>query len=78
MYFGVLFIINNAIGLITPPVGFNAFVVHSSLAGRVPLHDIFAGVWRFLVIEIVVVAALLVAAATAVLGVLVKVLQSLS
>ena len=59
IWFGVILIKMLEIGLITPPVGFNAFVVHSSLAGRVPLHDIFAGVWRFLVIEIVVVAALL-------------------
>ena len=29
VYFGVMFIINNAIGLITPPVGLNLFVVQS-------------------------------------------------
>ena len=59
IWFGVILVKMLEIGLITPPVGFNAFVVHSSLGGRVPLHDIFAGVWRFLVVEVFVVAALL-------------------
>jgi tripartite ATP-independent transporter DctM subunit len=59
IWFGVILVKMLEVGLITPPVGFNAFVVHSSLGGRVPLHDIFAGVWRFLVVEVFVVAALL-------------------
>ena len=40
-------------------VGFNVFVIHTSTDGKVPVDVIFAGVWRFLVIEIFVIAALL-------------------
>jgi TRAP-type C4-dicarboxylate transport system permease large subunit len=59
IWFGVIVVKMLEIGLITPPVGFNVFVIHTSVEGKVPLHEIFIGVWRFLVIEIFVVAALL-------------------
>jgi TRAP-type transport system large permease protein len=47
VYFGVLFIINNAIGLITPPVG----TVLSTVAGvgKVSMDDVTKGVWPFMV-----------------------------
>ena len=46
IYFGVLFIINNAIGLITPPVG----TVLNVVAGvaRVSMDDVMKGVWPFM------------------------------
>ena len=46
IYFGVLFIMNNAIGLLTPPVG----VVLNVVAGvaRVDLGAVVKGVWPFL------------------------------
>ena len=49
VYFGVLFIMNNAIGLITPPVG----VVLNVLSGvsKVPMMDVIRGCWPFLVAE---------------------------
>jgi tripartite ATP-independent transporter DctM subunit len=49
VYFGVLFIMNNAIGLLTPPVG----TVLNVVAGvsKVPLDDIIKGVWPFLLAQ---------------------------
>ncbi len=52
VYFGVLFIINNAIGLITPPVG----VVLNVVCGvsNISMEEIIRGVWPFLVAQLVV------------------------
>jgi tripartite ATP-independent transporter DctM subunit len=52
VYFGVLFIINNAIGLITPPVG----TVLSTVAGvgKVSMDAVTRGVWPFMVAQFVV------------------------
>ncbi|QHE86937.1 TRAP transporter large permease subunit [Hydrogenophaga sp. BPS33] len=46
VYFGVLFIMNNAIGLITPPVG----TVLNTVAGvgKVSMDDVTKGVWPFM------------------------------
>ncbi|MBM3538329.1 MAG: TRAP transporter large permease subunit [Alphaproteobacteria bacterium] len=46
VYFGVLFIMNNAIGLITPPVGIVLNVVAG--IGRVPMGAVIRGVTPFL------------------------------
>ncbi|CAN7483851.1 TRAP transporter large permease subunit [Rhizobacter sp. LjRoot28] len=52
VYFGVLFIINNAIGLITPPVG----TVLSTVAGvgKVSMDAVTRGVWPFMLAQFVV------------------------
>lgn len=52
VYFGVLFIMNNAIGLITPPVG----VVLNVVCGvaRVPMGAVIRGVMPFLIAQTVV------------------------
>jgi tripartite ATP-independent transporter DctM subunit len=52
VYFGVLFIINNAIGLITPPVG----TVLSTVAGvgKVSMDSVTKGVWPFMVAQFAV------------------------
>ena len=57
VYFGVLFIINNAIGLLTPPVGTVLNVVCG--VGRIPMHEVIKGVWPFLVSQIVVLGMLI-------------------
>jgi tripartite ATP-independent transporter DctM subunit len=57
VYFGVLFIINNAIGLLTPPVGTVLNVVCG--VGRVPMHDVIKGVWPFLLSQLIVLALLI-------------------
>lgn len=50
IYFGVLFIINNAIGLITPPVGTVLNVVAG--VGKVSMDDLMKGVWPFMLAEL--------------------------
>ncbi|MCU0941205.1 MAG: TRAP transporter large permease subunit [Hydrogenophaga sp.] len=49
VYFGVLFMMNNAIGLITPPVG----TVLSTVAGvgRMRMDEVTRGVWPFMVAQ---------------------------
>jgi TRAP-type C4-dicarboxylate transport system permease large subunit len=56
VYFGVLFIINNAIGLLTPPVGTVLNVVCG--VGRIPMHEVIRGVMPFLISQVVVMALL--------------------
>ena len=58
VYFGVLFIINNAIGLLTPPVGTVLNVVCG--VGRIPMHYVIKGVMPFLVSQVVVMGLLVV------------------
>jgi tripartite ATP-independent transporter DctM subunit len=50
VYFGVMFIINNSIGLLTPPVGTVLNVV--SGVGRVPMAGVIRGVMPFLIAEV--------------------------
>ena len=52
VYFGVLFIINNSIGLVTPPVGTVLNVVAG--VGRISMDDVTRGVVPFMVAEFVI------------------------
>jgi TRAP-type transport system large permease protein len=52
VYFGVMFIINNSIGLITPPVGIVLNVVCG--VSRISMEDIIKGVWPFMIAELIV------------------------
>ena len=52
VYFGVLFIINNAIGLITPPVGTVLNVVAG--VGRMRMDDVTRGVIPFMIAEFII------------------------
>ncbi len=56
VYFGVLFIINNAIGLITPPVGAVLNVVCG--VSKVSMDDLMRGVWPFMIAQLVVLLLL--------------------
>jgi tripartite ATP-independent transporter DctM subunit len=56
VYFGVLFVMNNAIGLITPPVGTVLNV--ASAVGRVPLGRVTVAVVPFLLSQVAVLVAL--------------------
>jgi TRAP-type transport system large permease protein len=51
IYFGVLFIINNAIGLITPPVG----TVLNTVAGvgKMSMDQVTRGVWPFMIAQFI-------------------------
>jgi len=54
IWFGVVVIKLLEIGLITPPVGLNVFVIANVVGKEVPSETIFAGILRFLTIDVVV------------------------
>ena len=56
VYFGVLFIINNSIGLITPPVGTVLNVVCG--VSNISMAEIIKGVWPFMVAQLTVLLLL--------------------
>ncbi|QIE55218.1 TRAP transporter large permease [Pikeienuella piscinae] len=58
IWFGILALIVVELGLITPPVGMNVFVI-SALAKDVPMMETFRGVMPFFVAELVRVAIIL-------------------
>jgi len=57
VYFGVLFILNNAIGLLTPPVGTVLNVVCA--VGNIPMDRVIRGVMPFLIGQLIVMALLI-------------------
>jgi TRAP-type transport system large permease protein len=58
VYFGVLFIINNSIGLVTPPVGTVLNVVAG--VGRMRMDDVTRGVVPFMIVQFVVMFLMVV------------------
>ncbi|USG61576.1 TRAP transporter large permease [Sneathiella marina] len=59
VWFGIIVIKLLEIGLITPPVGLNAFVIKSSLGNLVSLNQIFAGIFWFFLMEVLTLGALI-------------------
>ena len=59
VWLGVLVIKFLEIGLLTPPVGFNVYVIKSVVGREIPLETIFRGVTWFLVCEAVVLVLLM-------------------
>jgi TRAP-type C4-dicarboxylate transport system permease large subunit len=59
IWFGVVVIKLLEISLITPPVGLNVFVIASVTKPSVAVYDIFMGVARFLVMDVVVLIAII-------------------
>jgi tripartite ATP-independent transporter DctM subunit len=57
IYFGVLFIINNSIGLITPPVGTVLNVVCG--VAKMDMEEIIRGVWPFMIAQFLVLLLLI-------------------
>ena len=57
IYFGVVFVINNAIGLVTPPVGTTLNVVCG--VTKVSMDDIIVGVIPFMVAQLIVMSLLI-------------------
>jgi TRAP-type transport system large permease protein len=54
VYFGLMFVLNGSIGLITPPVGTVLNVVAS--VGRMPLHSVVRGISPFLITYLMILA----------------------
>ncbi|MES9971785.1 MAG: TRAP transporter large permease [Candidatus Thiodiazotropha sp.] len=60
IWFGVVVIKLLEISLITPPVGLNVFVIASVTSPKVAVYEIFSGVVRFLVMDVLVLILLIV------------------
>ena len=58
VYFGLMFVLNGAIGLITPPVGTVLNVVAG--VGRLPMHRVIQGVNPFLITYVLILALFVV------------------
>jgi len=58
IWFGVVVVKLLEIGLITPPVGLNVFVIGNVIDHKVSISKIFAGVTRFLIMDVVILALL--------------------
>tara|TARA_R110002110_G_scaffold412192_2_gene637910 strand:+ start:3348 stop:4652 length:1305 start_codon:yes stop_codon:yes gene_type:complete len=59
IYIGVLVVKFVEIGLLTPPIGLNAFVVKSVVGDTISLSDIFKGIGIFLVCEVIIMVLLI-------------------
>jgi len=59
IWFGVIVVKLLEIGLITPPVGLNAFIIKAVGGKDIQIHSIFAGISRFLIVEVVILVMLL-------------------
>ncbi|MCC6947238.1 MAG: TRAP transporter large permease [Bradyrhizobiaceae bacterium] len=59
VWFGVLVVKFIGIGLLTPPVGFNVYVVKNVVGDQIPLETIFKGCFWFLGCEVVIMIILI-------------------
>jgi len=59
IWMGVIIVKMIEIGLLTPPVGLNVFVVKGVLGDQVELKEIFKGVMWFLLAEIVIMGLII-------------------
>lgn len=59
IWFGVIIVKLLEIGLITPPVGLNVFVLAATIEEKVGIGRIFAGIWRFLISDFIVLILLI-------------------
>lgn len=60
VWMGVLVVVMLEIGMLTPPLGLNVFIVKSVVGDTVPLWTIFKGVGGFVVVDIVLVVILVI------------------
>ncbi len=58
VWFGVIVVKFIGIGLLTPPVGFNVYVVASATSDSIPLRTIFRGCYWFLACEVLIMTLL--------------------
>jgi tripartite ATP-independent transporter DctM subunit len=58
VWFGVLIVVIMQIGLVSPPVGMNLFVINALLP-KVGLMTIYRGIWPFVVMQVVALAVLM-------------------
>lgn len=58
IWFGIIVIKLLEIGLVTPPIGLNVYVIKGALGNLVSLHDIFRGVGWFIAMDVAALAAI--------------------
>jgi C4-dicarboxylate transporter, DctM subunit len=58
IWFGVIMIVTAEVGLVTPPIGLNAFVV-SRYTGR-PVNEVFRGVLPHVVAHLIIIAVFII------------------
>lgn len=59
IWFGIIIIKLLEIGLITPPVGLNVYVINSALRGAVPLTTVFRGALWFMAMDVLTIGLLI-------------------
>jgi C4-dicarboxylate transporter DctM subunit len=59
IWFGIITIKLLEIGLVTPPVGLNLYVLHSALSGKVKLGDIMSGTTWFITMDLLTLLLLI-------------------
>jgi len=58
IWFGIIVILLAEVGIVTPPVGLNVFVV--SKVTRTPVEDVFRGVWPHVLTQILLIIVLII------------------
>ena len=58
VWFGIIIVMVVELGLITPPIGMNVFVI-KGIAKEVPLEDIFRGVTPFIIAQVILISVLI-------------------
>jgi tripartite ATP-independent transporter DctM subunit len=59
IWFGIIIVMVVELGLITPPIGMNVFVI-KGIARDVPLEDIFRGVTPFIIAQVILIGILII------------------
>jgi tripartite ATP-independent transporter DctM subunit len=59
IWLGIISVKLAEISLCTPPVGLNVYVVRSASPIPITLEDVFAGVWPFIILDVIVLAILI-------------------
>jgi tripartite ATP-independent transporter DctM subunit len=60
IWFGIIVIKLLEIGLITPPIGLNVYVIKGALGSAIPIQKIFQGVFWFLAMDVVTLIILVI------------------
>jgi tripartite ATP-independent transporter DctM subunit len=58
IWFGIILVKMIEVGLVTPPIGLNCFVVNG-VRPDIPLAEVFKGIWPFVVADLITVAVLI-------------------
>jgi len=58
IWFGVIILLITSMGVMTPPVGLNVYIV-KSVSKDVPLETIFKGIWPFVLADVVTITILI-------------------